>query len=163
MQKFLRGFVASLALVPLWAAAWTTSVEKDPMTGKSATYASVTSSNSLALSFPYSGANYGQLTVRKHPKYGLDVYLSFEKGQALCRSYEPCRVAVKFDDAAPVFFSGYPPDDHGSNTVFLAPESKFIARAAKAKTILVQVLLYREGEQIFKFGPTTPLVWAPAK
>lgn len=144
------------------ASAWSISTEKDPMSGKTATYATLSSSNSLSLGFPYSGRNYGQLVVRRHPKYGLDVLVSIEKGQTLCRSYEPCQVAVKFDDKPPMRFSGYPPESMDSTTIFLSPESKFITNASKAKRILVQFQVYREGDQILEFNTPSPLKW-PAK
>lgn len=145
------------------AGSWNTQTEKDPMSGKTATYTSIQSDNSLSLDFPYKGSNHGNLTIRKHPKYGTDVVLQFEQGQTLCRSYEPCRVAVKFDDNKPMTFTGYPPSDHGTTTIFLEPESKFISNASKAKKILVQFEVYRHGDQIFVFSTGIPLKWEPAK
>lgn len=163
MKTITTGAVAALLATAAGAGTWGTNTEKDPMTGKTATYSTIRSNNSLSLDSPYSGSNYGHITVRKHPKYGQDVIVQFEQGQTMCRSYEPCRVAVKFDDNKPITFTGYPPADHGTTSIFLEPESKFIANASKAKKILVQFQVYRHGDQIFEFSTSTPLKWEPAK
>lgn len=163
MKKATASIITALIATTANAGAWSTVTEKDPMTGKTATYSSIGSSNSLTLDFPYRGSNYGQLSVRKHPKYGTDVILQFEKGQSMCRSYEPCRIAVKFDDNKPMTFSGYPPADHGTTSIFLEPEAKFIAQASKAKKILVQFQVFQHGDQIFEFSTASPLKWAPQK
>ena len=107
------------------AAQWSYQESVDKMTGKTASYATVRSDNSLSLSSPYSGRNHGAITVRKHPKYGVDVYVYVEKGQILCRSYDGCSVVIRFDDAKPQRFSAVEPADHSSDTVFISNESKF--------------------------------------
>lgn len=146
-----------------FAGSWEYDSSVDKMTGKDSKSASVRSDNSLRLAFPYSGENRGLLVVRSHPKYGTDVIVQIDKGQLMCRSYEPCAVMVKFDNAKPVRFSGYPPADHDSAVTFLEPTSKFIAQAAKAKKILVQLTLYQGGDQVLEFSTPAALVWAPAK
>lgn len=129
------------------------------MTGKAAKYAELISANTLALNFPYQGKNHGSLVVRRHPKYGLDVVVSVEKGQILCRSYDGCEVYVRFDQGKPQRFSAMPAADHSSEVVFLTARSRFIASASKAKRILVQIPMYQAGEQVLDFKTTEPLVW----
>lgn len=146
------------------AASWSYDTRSDPMTGKETKSAWVDSDNSLSLDFPYAGRNHGLLQVRRHPKYGLDVIVSIEKGQLMCRSYEPCRIAVRFDDRKPVTFTGYPSADQDSTVVFLEPESRFIESAKKAKRILVQLTLYRGGDQVLIFSTPSSLNWqSPGK
>lgn len=151
-------FLMGLLVASAAHADWSYSEDVDKMTGKTARYAIARSSNSLSLSFPYAGANYGQLQVRQHPKYGLDVIVFVDKGQLLC-GFDGCSVSVRFDDAAPMRFRGNGPADHDSKVLFLSPASKFIASAKKAKRVLVQLNIYQGGEQVLEFGTPTPLVW----
>ena len=157
----LRGLLFVLALVG-WsahAAQWRYQDGVDQMTGKAESYAVVESDNSLNLSSPYSGRNHGRLTVRRHPKYGLDVVVSVDKGQILCRAYDGCSVMVRFDDGKPQRFSAVEPADYSSESVFLTNRARFISAAKKSKRILVQIPMFREGEQVLEFAVPVGLVW----
>jgi hypothetical protein len=146
------------------AGQWRYHDEADRMTGKTAYYAQIESDNSLNLAFPYAGKNHGTLTVRRHPKYGVDVLVRIERGQILCRStYDPCSIAVKFGDGQPRAYEGLPSADGGSVTVFLGPHARFIAAAQKSRKILVQLPLYQAGEQVLEFTSPVELVWKPGK
>lgn len=142
---------------------WKYDAETDEMSGKKAHYARVTSTNSLDLSFPYSGNNRGHLTVRQHPKHGLDVVVTVEKGQIMCSSYGGCPIAIRFDDAAPVQFHGVPPEDHKSTVAFLKNPQRFINAASKAKRIKVQFNMFQNGAPILTFDTTAPLQWSAPK
>lgn len=155
MAALLIGLLPAFAL----GGQWRYQDAVDQMTGKTASYASLKSDNSLSLSSPYDGVNFGTLHVRKHPKYGTDVFVKIEKGQILCRSYDPCRIAVKFDNAAPRAFEGLSAADNSTETVFLESTGKFIAAAKKAKKILIQIPLHRGGEQVLEFTTPVELVW----
>lgn len=154
-------FVFLLALVSMAASAgqWRYQDEADKMTGKMASYATLLSDNSLALGFPYQGVNHGTLTVRRHPKYGLDVLVSVDKGQILCRSYDGCAISVRFDAGQPQRFSAVGSADHSSEVVFITNRSRFIASARKARKILVQLPMYQSGEQVLEFSSPVELVW----
>lgn len=141
---------------------WSYQKDIDAMTSKSATYATLQSSNSLNLDFPYKGQNNGYLTVRQHPKYGLDVIFRVDKGQLLCSAYNGCVVTVRFDDKPAMRFSGTGPADHSSDTIFLSGAQSFIAEAKKAKKILVQSNIYHNGAPVLAFSALQPLIWAPA-
>jgi hypothetical protein len=145
--------------VSVHAGQWRYQDETDQMTGKKAEYATIQSDNSLNLGFPYSGRNHGTLTVRKHPKHGLDVIVSVDKGQILCRSYSGCFVVARFDSGKPQRFSALEPGDHSSESVFIQNSSRFVQAAKKAKRILVQVTMFREGEQVLEFSSPVELVW----
>ena len=54
---------------------------EDKASGKTTFKASLSSENKINLSFPYSGFQNGTLSVRKHPRWGKDIYLKIEKEQ----------------------------------------------------------------------------------
>lgn len=159
MRKLL--WSGTLALVCFSAAAeWHYRTDLDKMTSKEVRVATIQSSNSLELSSPYAGRNHGYLSVRQHPKYGLDVIVGIQKGQLLCRSYDGCAVLVRFDAAPPIKFSASSAADHDPTLIFLNDSRRFIAQAQKAKRILVQAAIYQNGDQILEFNAGTPLKWA---
>ena len=164
MKKFALSLAATF-MAFAGHADWRYDESTDKMTGKSSKSASITSDNSLSLSFPYSGKNHAFLTVRQHPQYGLDVILQIQQGQILCSSYGGCPIQVKFDDAPPIRFNGVPSADHDSTTIFFQGANKFINQAAKAKKILVQANLYQAGAPVLEFSTKESLVWktTPAK
>lgn len=145
------------------AVQWMYADDVDPMTGKKESTATLMSVTMPAFSFPYNGTNIVTLMVRQHPTYGEGVILHMTKGQLLCRSYEPCQVKVRFDDKPPQVYNGYPPADHSSNLAFLRPTGKFIAEASKAKKILVQIDVFKEGAPVLEFRAPQPLVWQRKK
>jgi hypothetical protein len=141
---------------------WVYGSDIDQMTQKTTYEAFATSSNSLNLPFPYEGSNKAQLTVRQHPKHGLDVYVVIEKGQILCRSYDGCSIAVRFDDRPPITFEGAAAADHSSNVVFMRNEKRFISEAKKAKAVRIQLTMYQAGNQVLVFETPAPLEWPMA-
>lgn len=142
---------------------WEYQTSADPMTSEPTKFATLESINSLDLDFPYKGKNTGQLTVRKSSKFGLNVIFSIDKGQILCRTYGDCTVMIRFDDAKPVRFSGVPPADHSSTSVFLENPQKFVTLASKAKRILVQATIYQNGTPVMEFQALKPLEWVSTK
>lgn len=140
------------------AVGWNYDSSTDKMTGKKSASAQTVSDNSLSFGFPYQGVNRGNLIVRQHPQYGLDVLITIDKGQMLCSSYD-CKVSIKFDDAPPVKFSGSGLADHSSQTIFIEGAAKFIASAKKAKKILVQFNAYQNGAPVLEFSTPQPLDW----
>jgi len=152
-------FVLVLMAGSSHAAQWRYQDSVDQMTGKAESYAYVESDNSLDLSSPYAGRNHGRITVRRHPKYGLDVVVSVDKGQILCRAYQGCSVMVRFDNGKPQQFSAVEPADYSSESVFLTNRARFISAAKKSKRILVQIPMFHEGEQVLEFSVPVELVW----
>lgn len=140
------------------AAGWDYESDTDKMTGKSSSRADVTSSNKLDFDFPYKGENTGNLTIRKHPRYGQQVILSITKGQMLCNSYD-CAVLIKFDNEQPRRYPGTGPADHNTTTIFIGNEPQFIANVKKAKTIFIQFNAYHNGSPILEFSTPQPLEW----
>ena len=128
------------------------------MTGNQTRTATLRSTNSLSLGFPYEGRNHGFIQVRQHPRWGLDVIISVEKGQIMCRS-DDCNVNVRFGEAQPVVYRGSEPADNSSNVVFLNSTRGFINNASRVDKILVQMSFYQNGTQILTFEPPEPLKW----
>lgn len=159
MKRSAFGVLLLLLAGAACAGQWRYSDSTDKMTGKSESLAYIQSDNSLDLERPYHGPNMGMVTVSRHPKYGLNVTVSIDKGQVLCRSYDPCSIVVRFDDGKPQRFSALPPADHSTETVFTTNKTKFIASARKAKRILVQLPIYRNGEPVLEFSTPVGLVW----
>ena len=157
MRRFLA--IVSMLIATGANANWGYSENTDRMTSKITSAASITSDNSLRLDFPYKGDNYGRITVRQHPKYGLHVIISIDKGQILCSSYSGCPVEIRFDDKPAMRFSGTGPADNSSDTVFLGSAPRFISEAKKAKRILVSMNIYKSGAPLLEFSTAAPRQW----
>jgi len=130
---------------------WQYEQSEDKMTGGKTYFASVTSSNSVNFSFPYSGTQNATLTLRNDPKYGKDVIFRIEQGQILCNSYEGCNVLIRFDDGKPVTYSANPPADNSTETIFISNYTKFLGNLNKAKIVRISPTIYQEGAPIFEF------------
>jgi hypothetical protein len=144
-----------------FAGNWEYKSEADKMTSKVSARATLRSDNSLDLGFPYSGHNAGRITVRQHPRYGLDVIIDVDKGQILCHTFNGCPILVRFDQKPPRTFSGTEPADNNSTVAFIRDAKGFIAEATRAKRILVQVQMFQSGAQTLEFTAPTPLAWPP--
>jgi hypothetical protein len=138
---------------------WEYRESMDEMTSKTTKFATITSEESLSLGFPYSGNNYGYLTVRKHPQHGIDVMVRVSKGQMMCQSFQNCTISVRFDDDTPMRWSAIGPEDNSSEMVFLNNEARFIERAKKAKRIMFSIPFYQNGNQVLEFKTPVGLEW----
>ena len=139
---------------------WVVDTKNNAMTGKPTKFASIQSSNSLSLAYPYGGENRGHITIRKYAGKPEDVLFSFDEGQSICRSYSTdCRVVVRFDENTPMNFSGQGPSDGSSNVIFLTPAQKFITGSKKSKHIKVSLDVYKNGIQILDFNSVNALEW----
>lgn len=130
------------------------------MSSKKTITASIKSINSLHLSFPYSGENYGHVIVRKHPQYGLDVIVSVDKGQILCDVYK-CQLKIRFDNGAVQNFTMAPAADNSSTVVFAKFPQWAIKNLKRAHKIVIQIPMYQEGNQVLTFEVKDPLIWPP--
>ena len=133
------------------AAKWTYHIEEDAMTSRKAKFASIYSENSVEFGFPYQGPQRGTLTIRDHPSYGHDVYLSIERGQILCQSYEDCEIKVRFDEREPESWGASASSDHSTTIIFLRNEARFTRKMRAAKVVRIQIPVYQEGQQVFEF------------
>ena len=131
---------------------WSYSSYTDEATGKKAKTGSLISKNSMSFDFPYGGIQYGRFAVRNHPRYGVDAYLSIDKGQLLCDSYNNTTVLIRFDNGAASSYNCGEPADHSSETVFIKGVGRLEARMKTAKKMYVTVSVYGEGSRTWEFN-----------
>ena len=114
--------------------------------------ASVRSSNTISLDFPYNGEQRGTLVLRHHPQHGKDVYLKIERGQLLDSDYND-PVVVRFDSDKSISFGSTGPSDHSTETLFLTGNAfaLFSKRLRTAKTVRIQAPIYQGGNQVLIF------------
>ncbi len=129
---------------------WDYSTDEDNM-GRKRSFAVVTSTNALDFGFPYSGIQYGRLTIRKGAGHGNEVIVSIEKGQFLC-GIEDCTVNIRFDDGQIQRFTAVPPSDQSTTVLFIEEASSFVARLRRAKTVRIEATFYQEGAQSLDFN-----------
>lgn len=141
-------------------AQWTYSSKTDEMSGKTNNFARLKSNNSLNLSFPYQGKNFGEIIIRKFGGVRQSVVFSIDKGQILCHE-TPCLIEVKFDDSESVLFKAVASDDFDQTIVFLWQSDEFIAAVKSAKLTRIKLPLFQNGEQILRFTAPKPLIWEP--
>lgn len=160
------GSISSMAPAPApapYAAStpkWEYNTIVDPMTQKAGQVAALTSSNTLSLGFPYQGEQHAYLAIRENPRSGnVDVFVKIEQGQILCRSYMSCAMNVTFGNGEMQQFSGAEAADHDSTIAFITNSKRFVAQAQKSETILIELMLYKEGSHVMRFESDEPLVW----
>jgi hypothetical protein len=130
---------------------WSYTTSVDRMTSGNSTSASIASENAVSLDFPYQGLQHGTLTIRNHPSYGRDVFLSIERGQFLCQSYADCQIRVRFDEGKPERWNAVGPADNSTTVVFLRNETRFVQRLRTAKIVRIEAALYHQGAPVFEF------------
>jgi len=91
-----------------------------------------------------------RLAIWQHPRHGLNVTLSIDRGQFLCSTYQ-CELLVRFDDEKAVRFSGTEPADNSTTTVFINSPARFVAGLRKAKKVFIQPTFYHEGNPVVEF------------
>lgn len=130
---------------------WSYRSEDEGLGSGSVRHATVQSSNTVSLDFPYAGTQHATLQLRRHPRWGNDVIFSIERGQVLCHSYGDCSVQVRFDDSKILRFQGSEPADNSTEYVFIPAFSTFMKRLPAAKVVKVEVSIYQAGNHVFEF------------
>ncbi len=136
---------------------WTYATQADAMSGGTIKTARTRSTNTVSFGFPYGGPQRATLVLRSHPRYGLDVLLSVERGQFLC-SFDGCAMLVRFDSEEASNWNAVEPADHSTTTLFIRESQAFIDRLLSAKTLRVAANFFQEGEPVFIFN-VAGLVW----
>lgn len=138
--------------------AWMYTNKKDEMTGKIISLATIMSTNTIDLDFPYKGGTVGYFSLRKHPRDGENVFFGISKGQLLCPSYEGCTVILRFDDNPPVEYHAQPPSDYSNTALFISEYQEILDRLRTSKHLIIEAEFYQAGRQHFKFN-TNGLQW----
>lgn len=129
---------------------WQYSEDVDQMTSKSAYFATLQSVNDVEFKFPYNGGSNLILVVRKHPKYGTDVYIKITKGQ-FNHGINGAKILVRFDDAQPVTYSCNTPSDNSSDLLFINDAKGFIKKLKNSKQCKIQAEFFNGGNPVFTF------------
>lgn len=135
---------------------WRYKVQVDKMSGHKSEQATLTSSNQLRLGFPYNGTNRGLLLVTQLTEDQPHVGVGIERGQISCPP-DPCAIRIRFDDQPPRRVSGSVDNSGPSSLMILSADNDDLKDFRKAKKIMVELPLFREGSQVLEFHPTTPL------
>ena len=107
--------------------------------------------NSLNLDFPYNGKNHGEIILRNSKKYEIEILFSIDKGQILC-DVSVCRGKIKFDSSPSIKFIGGKSVDRRSDIIILQKDEHLIELLKSSKKVLIEIPLYREGNQILEFN-----------
>ena len=115
-------------------------------------FATVASTESLSLDFPYGGRNLASVTVRINPK-GWDVIFDIQKGQLIC--HQNCQVKIRVDDKTSRLVSMARAADSGvSNMLFVqnAAQAQALARELVGATKLaVELPIYKAMNTVVRF------------
>ena len=128
---------------------WTYSETKDEMRGSVARFARIAAKEAISLPFPY-GESTPQLTLRRDPKYGFDIFIS-ANGQFLCRSWDDDTISVKFDDGGIEEWACADAESGSSDIVFITGAEAFLAKLKRSKRIIVEADMYEAGRQQMSF------------
>ena len=129
---------------------WVYQNYEDPMGRGNIHLATVTSTNSVEFDFPYTGSQHATLGIRKHPKYGNEIYLQIEKGQFLI-GYDGKNFAVRFDEKPVMKFWAVESDDHSTTIAFIKGYDRFVRELKTAKTVRIEAPFFQEGSRVFEF------------
>jgi hypothetical protein len=130
---------------------WQYSTKEDMASGKKSSSASLKSENTLSFGFPYEGSQFAQLTIRRHPRYGFDVFISIQQGQILCNNYTNPYILVRFDDHELQQFECVEPADNSSTYSFIRNADQFERDLKRASVAYITLTFYQEGSQALKF------------
>jgi hypothetical protein len=150
-MKLLSSVFLSLTLLATFpaSAAWKYRTGFDKMRGATTTFAEARSKNQVALSFPYQGGSFVEITLVDRPGTGKNAFLWINRGQMPC--ILGCSFNIKFDKGEVEKWSGSGPADHSTGTIFINNYEDFVAKVKVAKTIVIEVELYSEGTRQFFF------------
>lgn len=130
---------------------WQYSEKEDEMRGVTNTWAMLASDNTAELGSHRSTQGKLALSLRNMPKtHGFDVIFSVQRGQLSC-PYDGCKIPIKFDDGPIITYTA----DRGEgshNTLFIREKAGFLRRVKAAKSFMVEVPVWRQGGQQFKFS-----------
>ncbi|WP_312363072.1 hypothetical protein [Ensifer sp.] len=129
---------------------WQYSSHTDDMTGQPSRSAYISSSKPFEFSAPYTGEQYAILSVRHHPREGLDVMLRIEKGQFACAVAE-CAVSVRFDEGPIQTVEVTAPTDMDNTIRFVRKPEPFLHALKESKSVRIEATFYNEGNRVFEF------------
>ncbi|EAA9055641.1 hypothetical protein CHS65_004846 [Salmonella enterica] len=135
-----------------YAGDWEYSQNHDEMRGITSYYANLDSTNSVDLLSPYSGGSKLTIAVYSNDDNLIkNAGLFLSKGMIDCNKSEDCIIHVKFDNGViQELHTSMLTDDYDVLGIPL-PKS-FIQSAKIAKSLIIEIPLYKNGEKQFKFN-----------
>ncbi len=132
---------------------WRYGTSEDKMGRGTAKHAYTESVNTIELEFPYQGPQHATLTVRTHPKYGKDIFVSVERGQFTCEQYDNCTVSVRFDNGSIRTYRYSGTTSAGDNsTIFINDYNTFLSAIKKSKRVKIEAAFFNNGKQVLDFN-----------
>jgi hypothetical protein len=129
---------------------WKYQTSEDEMTSKKIHLASVFSLNTVNFDFPYSGEQRAKLILRNHPRHGVDLILTIEKGQFNC-GLSGCDVLIRFNDNQPITVKASESESNKSTMLFLDAYNLLVENLPTTKTVKISANFYHEGNNVFEF------------
>lgn len=145
-----------LFFIPLslsaYAGDWEYSQNHDEMRGTTSYYANLDSTNSIDLLSPYSGGSKLIIAVDSNDDNLIkNAGLILSKGMINCNKGESCKINVKFDNGEiQELYTSLLNDDY--NVLGISSPKSFIQSAKIAKSLIIEVPLYKNGKKQFKFN-----------
>jgi hypothetical protein len=137
--------------------AWRYAMSPDDMGAGEIKTASLKSENEFQFAFPYQGSQRATLTIRQHPRWGLDIFVQVERGQFLsCVS--DCYASIRFDAGETYQVELAGPADMSSTIRFFRNSPEILAALRTSNTVMMEVDFYNEGRRVLEFG-TSGLEW----
>ena len=131
---------------------WQYATFDDLASGKTYKSASLRSENSINLDFPYSGAQKGTLSIRRHPRWGFDIYLRVEKGQIISTSsWDNKTMVVRFDNEEVNNWRYNDPADNSSDYIFVSSVDRFYSKLLSSEKIYITINMFQAGQRTFVF------------
>ena len=127
---------------------------EDEMDGTKDYFASLTSDNTIDLSYPYTWGN-ARIVIRKNGNNKLDIMFIIDSWIIL--DYNNT-ARIKFDDEQPMNVNIYWTSDWSSDVVFLWKEQHILSKLKKSKKVMIEVEFHEDGRKVAKFS-TEWLKW----
>lgn len=115
--------------------------------------ASVRSSGPIRLGVPYTGDNYGRLSVRK-TGHTTDIIFSVDRGK-IKSTHQGSGIKVTFDNNKTLSFSGAVTAKGRASNIILTDSKTFLQALKNARKLRIEVDFYSEGKRMCEFDVST--------
>lgn len=138
---------------------WEYEIREDAL-GRRTKIACRRSQNTIRLPFPYEHPNnFATFCVRRNESDRLSVFLYVQEGQITTNSWEPKRVAIRFDSGEIAHVQIYPSESLNSEICFLGRDRWIVEKLLESRTFSIEIPFYNNGREVFTFVTIRPLEW----
>lgn len=132
--------------------AWSYSTNTDEISSKTTPLATLRSSNTHDLSFPYGPGIGAELVLRRSVR-GPDIsFIAIDKGQFLCHASDPCIAIFKFDGREEKLIKARQPSGGRSDVaIFEYPFIDMMDDIRRAEHLMIEMPIYKDGRRVWKF------------